>query len=154
MGSLLNTRTNRATHWLILLICAALLAAVLYFTEQRIPGEVALIFACVPRLHDIGWSGWWVAAMILGEIVSVVAGLLLVPLGQGELLIGAYLLLLLGAVLIALGLVPGQRRANRCGRPPGPGLSFGRPAADPGETFSCGIIIPYQDNRVFSGNFA
>lgn len=135
MRSFLNTRTNRATYWVTLLILMGLFAAVVYFTGRRVPGELVLIFVCVPRLHDIGRSGWWVLAIVLGEIVAVVVALTLVPLDQVDVAIGLFVLML-GIVLAVLGFVPGQPGPNRFGEPPAPGLSFGRPAEGPEKTFS------------------
>jgi uncharacterized membrane protein YhaH (DUF805 family) len=135
MGSFLNTRINRASYGLTLLVCVGLLAAVIYFTGQRVPGEAVLIFVCVPRLHDIGWSGWWAGGMILVEILAVVAGLVFLPVDQMAVVIGLYVLLL-AVALIILGLVPGQPGPNRYGEPPAPGLSFGRRAESPDKTFS------------------
>jgi len=135
MGSMLKTRYNRASYWAMLLTAVAVFAVLIYFTQARLPGELVLVLVCVPRLHDIGRSGWWVGGLILGEVAAAVLGVVLLPPDEAALAIGAYALLL-GLVLILLGLVPGQPGANRFGGRPAPGLSFGRAEQAADEAFS------------------
>jgi uncharacterized membrane protein YhaH (DUF805 family) len=122
-------RTNRATYWLSIGVLVALLAAIARFAENppRI-SEVALVILCVPRLHDIGRTGWWAAILIPVEIASV-AAVLFAPEALGLQLAGAFTLLLLLPV-IGLGLVRGEPAANRFGEPPPPGLNWRRKAKD------------------------
>lgn len=101
-------------------------------TIARIEGTAGLIVVAalawpaaaliVRRLHDIGLSGWWLAAMASGEILNslaLAAGLAgtpdaLTPLGHAV----ATLALFGGLSLIPLALWPGQPDANRFGPPP------------------------------------
>jgi len=83
----------------------------------------------VPRLHDIGRSGWWVGAAILGEIAVIAAAFAFLPLEGVPIVLGIYGLLAI-VWLVVLGIIPGESTANRFGKPTAPGLSFGRPAAE------------------------
>src|ERR1700741_4457841 len=83
MYSLTRGRINRATYWLCLTAIAAIFAAILAFTDRRVPyGELVLIVLCVPRLHDIGRSGWWVGGVFIAEIAFTVGALVALPADQ------------------------------------------------------------------------
>jgi uncharacterized membrane protein YhaH (DUF805 family) len=111
-------RVNRAWYWLGF----ALIFAVLSTINMLSIGQAALVFICIPRLHDIGRSGWWVAAPLTLEIGGLAAALLL-PDETSKTVIGSIppIILLLFAWL---GVVPGDIDANGFGDPPLPGLQF------------------------------
>jgi uncharacterized membrane protein YhaH (DUF805 family) len=76
----------------------------------------------IKRLHDIGWSGWWLAPIAAPEIVnslalmSGAAGTTLQPTGLGEVLAVAAVV---GAVaLLPVALWPGTKGPNRFGPEP------------------------------------
>jgi uncharacterized membrane protein YhaH (DUF805 family) len=105
------------------LICAALLlaAAAIYQAApgaalHRLTGWIvysALLFssACIAskRLHDRGRSGWWAFVVIAGLIGAW-------PAPRGVL--GLACALILAGSFIELGLMPGERGANRFGPSP------------------------------------
>ena len=87
--------------------------------------EVALIFVCVPRLHDLGKSGWWAVIPLIVEIVSAALAFSLLPFQQAAEVMCVVVLVIAG-LMILLGLIPGQAAANGFGEPPRPGLSLRR----------------------------
>jgi uncharacterized membrane protein YhaH (DUF805 family) len=110
----LKGRISRATYSVFLLAYAVVFAVAIAF-QTRIPGEVLLAIICIPRLHDMGRSGWWVALSIAGEGVAVIVSLVLhVSLGLAAF---ASLIVLLGPAL-ALLFFPGQKGTNRFGDEP------------------------------------
>ncbi len=121
----LNTRTNRATYWASAVLVAALYALlnVLLPTRSSV-SEVVLVILCVPRLHDIGRTGWLVLAPLALEIAAAV-GLFILPQDDGYVVFGVAVLIILGA-MVWLGVIPGEPEANRFGDPPPPGVQFRR----------------------------
>jgi uncharacterized membrane protein YhaH (DUF805 family) len=123
----LGGRLNRALYWLCLAIIVALLVAVNMLSSQPVHiGEAVLMFICVPRLHDIGRSGWWIAAPLALEVGGAIVAVLYLP-ENIDAVIGLIALVIIG-LLIWLGAVPGEATANRFGDPPAPGLQF-KPSA-------------------------
>ena len=118
----LKGRTNRATYWMqVGLIVVTLWVMSLFIPAARLQ-EVVLVFLCVPRLHDLGRSGWWVLAGIGVEIAGIAAAFML-PSDWLEVgLVGATLLVF--GMVIALGCVRGQSGPNRFGPPPKPGVQW------------------------------
>src|SRR3569833_2857759 len=92
------------------------------FAPQSISlGEVVWVLICIPRLHDIGRSGWWVAPPLMAGIVLGIGAALVLKAGQIEAAVGVGALILLG--LIAwLGWVWGVAGPNRFGEAPPPGF--------------------------------
>ncbi len=120
----LQGRMNRATYWLSIAVAILALVGLVLLTHRRESvGEVVLVLVAVPRLHDIGRSGWWVLAGFGVEIVGVVVALVALPLEQADAVLGVVTLVILGLV-IWLGAIPGGKGPNRFGEPPGRGLSF------------------------------
>jgi uncharacterized membrane protein YhaH (DUF805 family) len=125
-----NYRMNRATYGVLL---AGLVVAyvVLVNTMKHPPGaELVVAIIAVPRLHDVGRSGWWLLILFVGELVAVGIGW---PGGaEGILIAGGFYVLLCLALLVVLGFIPGQRTANSWGEPPVRGFHFnGRGPATP-----------------------
>lgn len=81
-------------------------------------GGLSLVMLCpyasslTRRLHDVGLSGWWVAAAFAASLVT--SSLAAIPEFEWTRFIGgaAFLLLFIAAAL------PGQKAANRFGEPP------------------------------------
>lgn len=125
----LKGRTNRAMYWVgVTTLVVLMLIARLVFHFDGSISEVVVVFLCIPRLHDMGLSGWHVLWGIGLEILAVAIGLYL---GSAEaiLMAGGIAVFAIGIAMIVLGAVPGQRDPNRFGDPPAPG--FGRkPKAD------------------------
>jgi uncharacterized membrane protein YhaH (DUF805 family) len=121
-------RTNRATYTALMLAYAAVFALAVTF-QIKIPGEVLLLFVCVPRLHDLGRSGWWMILPIFCEVAAVIA----TTLAVGQMGISAEAVKGLGvlaglAVLylpaIILLFIPGQQGPNRFGGAPASGIGW------------------------------
>lgn len=124
MFDFLRGRTNRATYWMTVaaLVVVYTIIALLAPSPPRVQ-EVVLAFLCIPRLHDIGRSGWWVAVGVVVEIVCAVLALALLPQPVSALGLAAINLAILVALVI-LGAIPGERVANRFGEPPAPGVQW------------------------------
>lgn len=85
--------------------------------------EMALLALGIPRLHDAGRSGWWLAGLFAGQAAMIG---LAVYFGR-EWRPGSDIALLLAGTywmaVVIVGTIPGQRHANRWGAPPRRGLS-------------------------------
>jgi uncharacterized membrane protein YhaH (DUF805 family) len=124
----LQGRTNRATYWLCLAIIVLLLFLANIVARKPIAlSEVVLVILCVPRLHDIGRSGWFMVGPLVFEVVGAVLGFTLLPAGVAMSAMVGVTLVIIGLV-IWLGTIPGQPAANRFGEPPAPGIPFKRRA--------------------------
>lgn len=123
---MLKFRYNRASYFAFLAMVAAIFAVLINVMETppRLHGEAVLVLLAVPRLHDIGQSGWWVTVPIAIEIAAVVlffrAGLSL-----EDMQIAAGLLVLVFLIgMVVLGLIPGQKTPNHWGDPPPAGITW------------------------------
>ncbi len=122
---MLKYRINRATYWLCFGIVAVGLGLLIYLGQLKGGLEVAMVVVGVPRLHDIGRSGWLVGAAIGAEIL-IVAGLLVAGASVDTIEVSGGLIVLGIAILgIWLGIVRGQPIANKWGEPPNAGIQFG-----------------------------
>lgn len=124
----LSYRMNRATFGLMLALLVVA-SAVMINTMKRPPGaEVILLFLLVPRLHDIGWSGWWALLLLVGEFGAIAFGSF--AGGADGILIAVGLFVIATVVcLILLSFIPGQPETNRWGDPLPPGIHWKRPKA-------------------------
>ena len=119
-------RINRPTYF----VCFAILMAVwtaVAISQVRIPGEVLAFVVAVPRLHDIGKSAWWAAAVIAAELLVVFVAL---PFALAvhekailELAAGFFVMIAWG-LMVLLGCIRGQEGVNKYGEAPPPGVSF------------------------------
>jgi uncharacterized membrane protein YhaH (DUF805 family) len=111
-------RINRATYWLLLGSFAAfyIIISMIGVRPPRI-GEGLLIFLCVPRLHDLGKSGWWVVIPLALELGAVIVAIAAFSAEDAYVLLGGAVLVFAGFIVV-LGLIPGQPQANRFGEPP------------------------------------
>ncbi len=138
-------RASRRDYWFFVLtlalfaFAAAILDSLLGTTNPHGGLFLGLVFvahlmpqltALVRRLHDIGWSGWWLLTLLTG--------------------VG-------GLFLFALACLPGAKGPNRYGAgvvtsphptpdavssaPPGPGSSIGKSAAQKWLLIGCGFAI-------------
>jgi uncharacterized membrane protein YhaH (DUF805 family) len=120
-------RINRQTYFTGLVIVAALWAASVAL-QIKIPGEAIALVIAVPRLHDIGRSGWWAGGAIMIELVLMTAGIAFIATTNAETMASLAiigLVIFYWAALIWLGCMHGQPNANQYGDPPPPSVSFG-----------------------------
>ena len=121
----LKGRTNRATYWLSLGVIGVLIAVtVLVFHTQVKISEILLIWVCVPRLHDIGRSGWIAGGVFLAEITAAIGSIFLFHDPDTAAAALGVVTLVIAALLIWLGCIPGNRSANKFGDPPASGIGF------------------------------
>ena len=111
-------RMNRATYWSILggMVVFVIAVAAFGVRPPRI-AEGLLIFLCVPRLHDLGRSGWWVLIPLGVEVAALLAVFSAFSTDDAPLIFGG-IFLVIAVVVVVLGLIPGQPHANRFGEPP------------------------------------
>jgi uncharacterized membrane protein YhaH (DUF805 family) len=121
----LKYRINRPTYWLCNVFVAVILGVLAYFGKLNGGMEMMMVLIGVPRLHDIGRSGWLVGAAIVAEIVVVVAVAIFASMDTLE-IVGGLIVLTIAVLGIWLGMIPSQSGANKWGEPPGPGIRFGR----------------------------
>jgi len=121
-------RINRPTYLLMLAIFVAAYAVILsLMPKPPAIAEVTALLIAIPRLHDIGKSGWWAGAAILGEIVVVIGALMLATGNGGAdfiLMAGGLYVFVILALMIVLGCIRGQEGVNKYGEAPPPGVSL------------------------------
>jgi len=116
-GAWISGRSRRRNYWAWVAptFVTAVIIAVVAPGLEIVLGPV-LLLAWIRRLHDLGATGW-IAPLVniaLGIIGWLEAGVLS-PGGEE----GAIQGLLSIVALVVMGLLPGQRHANRFGPPPG-----------------------------------
>ena len=122
-------RINRATYWLILAIGAAVYAAIVFYSSKPAAiREFVLAIVAIPRLHDMGKSAWWVAGVFVAELAIIAGAFLALPM-DSALLVSFGFELILVALMIWIGVIPGDPNANRFGDAPASGISFRKKAA-------------------------
>ena len=114
-------RINRASYLVVLGFVLVLFAVLTVFQKRGSFAEVVLIMLTVPRLHDIGKSGWWAGGFLLAEITIVAISIVFLPLEAISIPLGFFIILVFG-LMIWLGTIPGQPEANKYGEPPAPGF--------------------------------
>jgi uncharacterized membrane protein YhaH (DUF805 family) len=119
----LKGRTNRATYWAGMATLAVVYTLAWMFLGPTPVHDIVLVFMAVPRLHDLGRSGWWVVPVLAIEWVGafVLAAALspeVFPIAAGLIAIAVF------GALAVLGALPGQRDANRFGAPPRRGIQL------------------------------
>ena len=131
----LKFRINRPTYWMLIAVAAALMFLLAYFGKRASVFEWALVLIGVPRLHDIGRTGWIMAGVIAAEIGVVVAAALSGGGAESINVAGGAFVVVTAVLAVWLGAIPGQPHPNKWGFPPASGISFGKPSADYGDTF-------------------
>jgi uncharacterized membrane protein YhaH (DUF805 family) len=122
---LLKYRINRSTYWLCYAVFIVLISVLAYIGKLNGGMEMMMVLIGVPRLHDIGRSGWLIGAAILTEIVVIVVAAIVASIDALE-ITGGLVVLTIASLGVWLGMIPGQPCANQWGDPPGPGIRFGR----------------------------
>ena len=114
-------RMNRAWYGLTLGVLVTLLVAVNILSDKPVSmSEVVFIFLAIPRLHDIGKSGWYVLIGVALEIGGLVVGSFF---GLEEMKgIAGLAVLVVFALMIWLGFIRGEEGPNQWGEAPEPGL--------------------------------
>jgi uncharacterized membrane protein YhaH (DUF805 family) len=108
-------------YWGAILGLAIAFTIARHFDPKATIGEFLIVLVCVPRLHDIGRSGWWAGGAIAGEVVIMLALLAATHSMKATMIgMGLYVLVCAG-LMVVLGLIPGQPGENRFG-PPMPAL--------------------------------
>lgn len=117
---MIEYRVNRVTYWFSLGLLLAMTFAARYVSSKpfTVSEGIVAVF-CVPRLHDIGKSGWIAIGLVAVEFV------LLLVSDANLTLVGIYVLTMIG-LIIWLGCIPGDAQPNKWGDPPQPGLSLGK----------------------------
>lgn len=146
-------RWNRVTYWVWLLptMTASFFVYLRFGLNLPLPDDFiatttksVCLIVCVPRLHDVGRSGWWGAAVYavyaLGEI-AIERSLWLETLVWRPVNTMTLWGSLFPLSLLFMGVWPGQKNPNKFGYPPPRGFAipFVRrrpPEEDVAETFS------------------
>jgi len=131
MHVLFNGRLSRGMYWFVLGITASMYLWVWIYLSinmigaNHITGNAFILVAlCVPRLHDMGKSGWFVLFVGVPILVAAMIGPYFSLDGQN-----AIALLMVSAIagfVIMLGIVRSDPKPNRWGEPPDLGLAFRR----------------------------
>lgn len=118
---MMQYRANRATYWVGLGILLAMTFALKEISNKpfAVSEGIVAVF-CIPRLHDIGKSGWIAIGFLALEFVLLFAS------DANTIVMGVYVLTMIG-LIIWLGCIPGDAHANKWGDPPKAGLGFGKP---------------------------
>jgi uncharacterized membrane protein YhaH (DUF805 family) len=125
----LNYRMNRLTYSVLLATLVAVYAIMLNIMERPAGAvEVIAAFLVVPRLHDIGRSGWWFLVLVAGEFIAIAIGWQ--GGTEGILLAGGIYVLVALVVLTLLAFIPGEPCENRWGLPPEFGFHMRRETAE------------------------
>jgi len=120
-------RLNRIQYWGCLLLLVAVYYGLRKIDNKTTVSEVIIAILFIPRLHDMGRTGWWFMILVGAEII--LGALMIITSSNPELYVS---LIGLAFILFALvlGVWPGQRGANRFGEPrPGLGIGKRKPSA-------------------------
>ena len=113
----LRGRANRKEYWLFVAILFAVGMAMSYVVPAASTvGSGVVAYAQIRRLHDVGRSGWWVAAILAAQIALTV-GLYLAFGSEDAMYVAAAVLTLIP--IIWIGALPGTPGENRFGPAPG-----------------------------------
>jgi uncharacterized membrane protein YhaH (DUF805 family) len=122
----LKGRANRAIYWLSIGLVVVLYAGISMLSRKQVGvSEGVLLAVAVPRLHDIGRTGWLTLVPIGIEVVGLIAAFSMLPLETAKIAMGV-VTLVIAALMIWLGAIPGQPSLNSFGEPPVPGLGAWR----------------------------
>jgi uncharacterized membrane protein YhaH (DUF805 family) len=121
----LKTRMNRTTYWtcMVLVFALGLFTAFVLEKKSGYVSEVILVLICLPRIHDLGKSGWIIGGTLIAYLIIVISIVSTLDLDTAQIWLGT-LNLFIVAMLIWLGMLPGQPIANAYGEPTQPGISF------------------------------
>lgn len=122
---MLKYRMNRPTYWLCYVLCMVVVSFLAYIGKLNGGMEMAMVLVGVPRLHDIGRSGWLVGAVIAAEIIIILAAVFVGASVDTIEFTGGVIFLSIAVLGVWLGIVPGETDANKWGEPPNAGVQFG-----------------------------
>jgi uncharacterized membrane protein YhaH (DUF805 family) len=110
-------RITRAIYWLgWAFVCSISVVAWSFFSTRPQIG-LAVLMTAIPRLHDVGRSGWWSLGLFAAGIhVQTQLGTAAEAFPGSNLIAVILVGPLFGAIFV-LGLLPGQPGANRFGAP-------------------------------------
>ncbi len=112
-------RMSRKVYWTYIGITfgtAAILNMLKLSSGGQAAAGVLMLLVFNGRLHDLGRSGWWQLPLYIVQFAAVIAA---AGSGAGIDKAVAIASLLQLLAVIALGVIPGGRDANRFGPPPG-----------------------------------
>lgn len=121
---LLKARLNRASYWVIVGVAiVAMVVSALAFRRPLPAALVVMLIAAIPRLHDLGRTGWWAGGVFIALMALFFGGQYVLPPHALQNALGVAVLVLPG-LLVCLGALPGQKADNAFGAAPPRGLSF------------------------------
>jgi len=121
---LLKGRINRASYWAIVgAALAAILVSALVFRRPLPAALVVMLVAAIPRLHDLGRTGWWAGGVFIALMALFFGGGFVIPPQAYQNTLGVAVLAL-PVLLSALGGLPGQAADNRFGPQPPRGVKL------------------------------
>ena len=122
----LEGRINRTTYFAAFAAVVGVIIAVRLFGLRSFPVEFLLVVLCVPRMHDIGWSGRWAILLIAALVIGTIWVGASVSTPEQRIVIAYTTTAMIFALTIWLGCLKGTDEWNQYGNPPPKGLSFGR----------------------------
>lgn len=122
----LEGRINRTTYFAAFAAVVGVIIAVRLLGLRSFPVEFLLVVVCVPRMHDIGWSGRWALLPIAVLVIGTVWAGALVSTPEQRIVIAYTTTTMIFALMIWLGCLKGTDEWNQYGNPPPKGLSFSR----------------------------
>ena len=129
MHALYRGRFGRGMYWFLLGVIASMYLWVwMYLSINLLDAPygngLILLTLCVPRLHDMGKSGWFVLFAGVPVLFAAMIGPYFSLEGQNT--VALLMLSAIAGFVILLGVVPGDPKPNRWGSPPDLGLAFRR----------------------------
>lgn len=117
-------RINRVTYWAAFGVAVSVIIGVRLLGFKTNAFELLLGIICIPRMHDMGWSGRWIflplAVLTAGAIWAGAS----VTRPEQVLIVAYTATAMFFALMIWLGCLKGQPDWNKYGNPPPAGLSF------------------------------
>ena len=124
---LFNYRMNRPTYWFSSAVGLLILTGLEYFAGHKGGLEIIMIAVGVPRLHDIGRSGWIVAGIIVLEFAAIFGVLAVGGSADATMITSGLILVSIIALGVWLGTIRGEGITNQWGEPPLAGIQFRAP---------------------------
>ena len=122
MFGFLRIRINRMTYWVAVMIMIALVVIARLLGSASGISEIVLAFICIPRMHDLGWSGRWVLLPIAVEVAGALWAITLPP--ELAAVVRGTITTMLVLTRVWLAFLKGQSDWNDYGEPPRAGISF------------------------------
>ena len=109
-----RARRREYALWLVVIFAWLYVAAWMQNPWVQMILATAFWLQTIRRLHDLGRTGWWIAAVVLGEISIVAVQATRAHAAWANTLPSAAFL----CCLLLIAAWPGDRRGNRFGSPP------------------------------------